>query len=394
MKKCRRRMVLDFRHGVGNVLDRLRLIHVGQPPQVDHLTIRAAATAAGPLPTDDQLLAIFQAVAHKLSHNLQTITLADFDQLQYLPVSCLDVLLRKCSCLTTLRLDSIAFQGTAEEFDRLAQALRQHPTLQDIGMSGLSLALESSHHATQFLPAMAKALSQLPSLRAMEIMETAYVPFWTGRSLAELCSSPTLQVLRIRGVRFLNDDDIAQMAHALDAHRHHTQLSELWILSCELGYTGEEGSRALAHMLQRNTSLELLGVNRLLCRQSALVIAQGLVQNQTLRTLHLCLRDGPDRGICEAYAQLLRDHNYGLETMSGSGFLRASAGGHDKTCSGLAAVSQIDFYLRLNRNGRRFLLRDENTVSLHQWMDALGRQNQDVSALFYWLSRNPFLCSD
>ena len=51
-----------------------------------------------------------------------------------------------------------------------------------------------------------------------------------------------------------------------------------------------------------------------------------------------------------------------------------------------------DFFLELNSLGRRNLLQ-VSTADRRPWIDTLARASYDVSALFYFLSKNPMLCA-
>jgi hypothetical protein len=359
----KKRLLLDLRNGIGYALTRLSLLS----DDVDHLVVRQSTPLfAGLRVTDEDLVDIFQAIG--VLSNLRALAISDFDEIA-LPAVCLVELLRNSSGLQALKLDSIRISGDRDAFDDLAAALICHPSLQEIYFSGCVPSEESM--AT--LEPIASAIAKIQTLEVVEIVETTFPPSgaWTGVSLGELCQSESLKVLRVRGVRFLGDQDIQLMAQALQNNK---AMKELWILSCELGFAGV-GSAALARMLRVNTSLEILGLNRLCFNDQAIALADALKENSTLRGLHLCLRDGlsSKRKIAESFAELMED-NYVLQTMSG-----------------FYGGDQVEFYLRLNQNGRRNLLQNSNS-SKKQWLDALCSQSDDVSALFYLLSRNPSLC--
>jgi hypothetical protein len=54
-------------------------------------------------------------------------------------------------------------------------------------------------------------------------------------------------------------------------------------------------------------------------------------------------------------------------------------------------LPQMEFYLGLNRMGRKMVL-TSTTNHRPQWIRVLARASKDVSALFYFLSVNPALC--
>ncbi|CAB9522056.1 expressed unknown protein [Seminavis robusta] len=417
-----KRMVLDLRRQ--GALQRLQLVSA----EIEELNIKQS-TLAGTNPQNEEtdLWEIFQAVGNNLSH-LKSITIADFESTP-VPIACLTMLFQNCLALSTVRMDAIrisASEDDLEELQQLATALQGHPSLQEICFSGCCPEPSNNNNngtftTSNFATYISKALSQLPTLQVVEIVETSFPSSraWTGESLQCLCQSKTIQLLRIRGVRFLGDEDLVMMAKALETNH---AMKELWILACEVGIMATatpasetnskddnddgdtNGAQAMAQMLQVNTSLEILGLNRLAHKDHAIAIANGLRNNRTLRGLHLCLRDGGDdmhynqrnagiatgsTTIAESYAKLLRNDNYVLEKLSGS-FLRRD--GRQTSCT---ANRQIDFFLRLNRNGRRqrLLQTDDNDVITRlQWLEALASQSDNVSACFYWLSCNPSLC--
>jgi len=399
------RLLLDLRHGIGYALTRLSLF---QSEDVEHLVLRQSTplfTAKLRVGTQD-LEPMFDAIGN-LSH-LKTICISDFGvaheegetTMECLQIECLVRLVTKSSRhghLRSLRLDSIRMAGSPRDFQALADALENHPTLQEIVVSGCvpahvyhdnnnNSSNDSNHHHSDgsIMQPLAVAMARMQTLKTVEIVETSFPPSgaWTGDSLSQLLQSKTLQTLRIRGVRFLGDKDVALMARALE---HNHALKELWILSCELGFTGH-GATAMAQMLRVNNTLDILGLNRLSSNSHAIAIAQALHDNTSLRGLHLCLRDGLNSRTFESFAELM-EQNYVLETMSG-GFMNSNKAGlsncalHRKT---------LDFYLRLNQNGRRRLLQNSNATR-QQWLETLSSQSDDVSALFYLLSRNPLLC--
>lgn len=378
------RLILDLRNGINCALTRLNLLAT---EEIDHVILRQSAylmTNLGEVNQHD-LANIFRALA-QLGH-LKTIVISDFEQVA-LPASCLTMLMRHSLQLSALRLDAVLISGSREEVRDLADVLQCHPALEDICFSGCASANEerddveeSENDSSQpFLWPIAKAIAKIPTLTMVEIVETSFPPSgaWTGECLSELSKSESLKILRVRGIRFLGDGDIALIARSL---HFNNALKELWILACELGLDGGSGPEAIAEMLRINTSLEILGLNRLSFNEHAIVIADALKNNRSLRGLHLCLRDGFTARIYKSYATLLLEHNYVLEKING-GFMGSHAAGDE---------AQIDFYLRMNRNGRRSLLQNDNATR-EQWLDALCLQSDDVSALFYLLSRNPSLC--
>lgn len=358
-----RSMCLDLRNGVGYALTCLTLLS----EEVDHLIICQSAPLFSELRvTQEEMVDVFQAAG--VLSNLKTLVLTDFED-NALPVKCLADFIHNAQELHTLRLDSIRITGNRVDMDDLCASLMTHPSLEEIYLSGCIPADE-----TTILEPIARSIANIHSLKLVEIVETSFPPSgaWTGGSLAELCRSDSLEVLRVRGIRFLMDEDILLMAKALNSNK---AMKQLWLLSCELGFQGV-GPTAIAEMLRNNSSLEILGLNRLCFNRHAMIIADALKANSSLRGLHLCLRDGLSSEVRDYYANIVEE-NYALEKVSGGL---------------IGSDSQVEFFLRLNRAGRKTLLQDENCAK-KKWITALESQSNDVSALYYLLSRKPSLCA-
>ena len=59
----------------------------------------------------------------------------------------------------------------------------------------------------------------------------------------------------------------------------------------------------------------------------------------------------------------------------------------------LETVERITFLAKLNGLGRKYLLNDSNTEKAHaKWIDALASCDQDLDAIFAFLSLKPTLC--
>jgi hypothetical protein len=53
----------------------------------------------------------------------------------------------------------------------------------------------------------------------------------------------------------------------------------------------------------------------------------------------------------------------------------------------------IDFYLRLNKSGRRRLMKQHGQIARREWIDTLAEYSHDVQCLNYYLLSNPWLCN-
>ena len=189
----------------------------------------------------------------------------------------------------------------------------------------------------------------------------------TGKALATLCQSPYLKALRVRGVRFLKDDHIILSAQALKTNATMNELSFL----CDIGGRAVE---ALCEMLVVNRSLQVVCLNRIMEGKQASDIARALSLNTTVRELHLYFRYCVIEHLRTSFLALMQQ-NYTLEKLAGGW-----------------ACSSLEFYLNLNRAGRKQLLGNSIKPSPMDWIDLMATQQDDVRSLFYFLSQNPTLC--
>lgn len=359
-------MLIDLRNGAGYAISRLSLLS----EEVEHLVINYSDPLLFELKVyREDLEDIFYFIGC-ISH-LKGLTLMNFeDENAPISIQSLAELLFRVPELKMFSMESSRIAGNDADVEVLSEAFMTHPSLEEICLAGIHA------EASIYMEPLGRAIAKVPSLQVVEIVETSFPPsgIWTGASLAALCRSETLKVLRVRGVRYLMDKDVVEMAEAL---QHNRAIKELWLLVCELGFQGT-GAMAMGKMLQVNTSLEVLGMSRLCFNEHAIFVADGLKDNKSLKALHLHLRDGRDCKIQLKYADVVSE-NYSLEKMTG-GIVRDDVG-----------ASLVEFYLRLNRNHRKVLLQNDN-CDKKRWLEALESQSDDVSALFYLLSRKPSLC--
>lgn len=355
---------IDLHNGTYTALSCISLLS----QTVEYISIRQTSTLQGgirPTVTSEEIPYLLEEIGC-MCPNLCRVDLTNFEETP-VSVESLVRLVTNVEQLQVLRLDTVRISCESQnDFDALEEALEQHISLQEIQFVGCRPS-----EGTPTLEPLARAIAKTPTLQVVEIAETTFPPSgaWTGDALGELCRSTSLRILRVRGVRFLSDADIVLMAKVLETNH---VMEELWLLSCELGFAGI-GPAAIAEMLRYNTKLHILGLNRLCFSEHALTIAEALQYNSALRGLHLCMMDGLTSRVQNRFAYLL-EKNYVLEKVSGGCF-----------------ASEVDLYLRLNKAGRRNLLEDSNCTK-QQWINVLEKQNDDLSALFYLLSKNPCLC--
>lgn len=145
---------------------------------------------------------------------------------------------------------------------------------------------------------------------------------------------------------------------------------------CQVSKASDE---ALGWMLEVNTSLEELDIHLDSSRDCHTGHGKGSGNKQhvieTIKIVGLLSRTNQ-----EALVNMTR-HDYTLETCR---LLDA-----DRDVS-----AQIDFYVSLNRNGRRkLLLLDDNDRTVVEWIDIfLCGAGNNLSTIYYYLSMKPGLC--
>jgi Ran GTPase-activating protein (RanGAP) involved in mRNA processing and transport len=149
----------------------------------------------------------------------------------------------------------------------------------------------------------------------------------------------------------IGDDGAAALASALTVN---VTLQNLWFPSNAVGV---DGMQAFANHLPRMRGLNQLNVGMLLDDQAAEALTDALKLNSSLSILHM-------------------EQPFELEEEEGA-----------------VKNKDLDFYLRLNRSGRR-LLKDEKVDAL--WPNLLSRTENGVTpdALYYLLCEKPELVND
>ncbi|CAB9514166.1 expressed unknown protein [Seminavis robusta] len=346
---------------------------------------------------DEEIIQIFQAVG-QLPH-LTTFRISfSFQRFRQLPVlplpsQALLATLQAAQGLETLTLDEVRFVfQNNEDLEALAQTLQQAPNLKNVTLFNCFpvepppllpppnlRGMMPVEEAPSTLPPdpLAAALSRIPNLQELNLIFTLEGPAWISALLRQSCNSPSLKILRINvpdGSFLGGGDPIRNMCQSLQNSQ--STLKELSI-RCPLD---DDGGRALARALSspHNTSLQELYI-QMKSYQHAIPIAQALITNKRLKSFELRVWTGGDRGpLLEAYEAMV-PHNAVIEQLI-----------IDNGRLGLTPL--IDFFLELNRAGRRGLLENGDKLEKSSWIDFLIRFHPNASVLFYTLSLNPSLC--
>jgi hypothetical protein len=214
-----------------------------------------------------------------------------------------------------------------------------------------------------------------------------------------LATTQSLRNLKLK-FGFHNLHYLDEQAHAVfwNSVHHNTTLQDLeltinWRMNPYDSLFGIPIARALQnnrvlHRLSLVTRIDDNEAARDNLKKSIVHLAEALPSNESLKQLQFRLSGGL-RGysneqvrslLLDPFDTVIRDGvQFGLECLS----LWYRGVGH------LELTDKIKYYLTLNRAGRRHLL--SGNATRHDWMDALIIHQDDLSVVFYLLSRNPLL---
>lgn len=235
------------------------------------------------------------------------------------------------------------------------------------------------------LDPMVMVLSILPS------MEKVYLHSTRSGGLGEISSqavgalllSASLKVLKIRDFE-LGADTVKSMARMLQVNPVLRDLKVGTMIDFHSG-----SASAFASMLESNTGLECLemGLSTMISDDCAKTLARALKVNKGLKSFALTAEDSGSNGMmmtqkvsksCKgAFVDMLRS-NYVMENFV--------------LFQRFPVKPEFKLFVTLNKLGRGRLLKSEE-ADLEQWIQALATVNDDLDALFYYVSINPDLCT-
>jgi hypothetical protein len=231
----------------------------------------------------------------------------------------------------------------------LANAIRRHPSLRSVTLSDFFVYAHEVPNSTPLLETLTEAASSVQYLEDFQIKCHACYKRWkqshiSCTTLAPLCRSSHLQKLTLSNLG-LTDDHFELIADELSRN----QVSVLRELVMNENRNGDPGIRAVTSKLLSRDSiiekLELYNENRPSQSTSVLILKQ-LDRNHTIKHFRVNAR-----------------HQY---------------------------RSEIEFFLLLNRSGRKMILNPE--TSSEENFGVLDAAKDNVSLLMYYLRENPGLC--
>ncbi|CAB9504991.1 expressed unknown protein [Seminavis robusta] len=308
-----------------------------------------------------------------------------------LPLQALSLCLIQASRLALLEVCGLELNGTNSDFTTLAASIQNHPSLEEIKISNCRVPPEHLDQQQEYpLDALVQSMATIPHLRRIVLQSSTQDSLGKLRpeSIALLMTTRAhnLQAMGLLGFSF-QEKHLVAISNALCSSSSSSSLKELYLGNIQLG---SKGDLALARMLRRQeesstthnntaSSLEYLDL-QFQPHESPIEIARSLPHNTTLK--HFFVHGNLTQVSQQAFAHAIQQnyHLQSLELMNGSPYL-----------------TEIRFYLKMNALvGRAELLLEDNDNNNHgsraKWVDKLVSQRDDLSALFYLLSRNPLLC--
>ena len=409
-------LLFDLEKGTRPVLDLLRNDAVIDTVEYIRLEYWGDGNV---LVSDEELVDIFGIIG--ALPRVQELRI-EFDELP-LPAQALQkVLSCPTSKLRYLALEDVRISGTIDDFEEVAGAIKRIPSLRTVRMYRCGPSYDTKATLDPIVSALAdvptlkdvtissthcsdEALGVLGDSNSLEVVALDHMAV-CGQPLSQLCQSNSIQDLKLWGMPELNDDTTF-LTSALASNQ---ALKILRIRHCHLQ---KQSCNLLAEMIGQNTSLESLSLenlywkdfgeplrkaftlNRFLksislsidgkdinVQKNAEKLVSGLERNTSLKKLRLLLRDMDSQEVRDVFLPPLTKllhQNFTLESVViNSGILDL---GED-----------INFLLKLNRTGKRRLLRDDNAEK-HEYLDLLAEHSEDMSITHYILTMNPALFS-
>ena len=318
----------------------------------------------------DDLVAIFRALS-----GFSCMKQCFVKKIVSLPARALAAIISRQSLLQFLYLQNVSLSGEQEDFDSLAQAFRHHTGLRKIRLYMFRPSISTS----TCLDSVVSAIAAIPCLEEVSLIHSKLIVAdaeeqkpWDGKCLLDLCKARNLKMLTLTFSTELNDNHIGDISKALQTNK---SIKNVSIRSNNLG---KDAGVAVGRLLKSNSKLERLRL-QLSQDDHAVPIVEALHENTNLQRLGLVLprRENDKRlHLTDKLADMLRKSNYNLVQMDLVGLTNN--------------VEEILFFLKVNQAGRKRLL--SQGAARDQWVQTLISHNDDLSVMFYFLSKNPTLC--
>ena len=295
----------------------------------------------------------------------------------------LDVFL---GALSTIPLETLSLKTIPAES---MHVLAQFPLLKELSITHMKLSEES--------------LENIGRSKQLEKLELETITEPKPNQLLQILSriligNTILRFLKWRDIftesRVVDTEALAAFCEML---QHNNSLHELRLVAkfrdALFGYPIGNVLRYNSTLIQLHiqTKIDPTEKERTNFLTSMVAIAESLRFNGTLKSLSFHLSGGMNGQTVDyishtfmaPFLEVLReDTQFVLEYLT---FEYRSLGK-------LALTAELEFYLHLNRIGRRKLLTARNNTTQRDWIDMLVDHRDDISVIFYFLMLNPPLC--
>jgi hypothetical protein len=318
--------------------------------------------------------------------------------------------LSRATRLASFAVSDLKLDGTEQDWSQFAEQLQRAVCLKSFCIIECELAASTAATDAAALPGAVAALmhprggangiggSNTPLdpmvmvLSILPCMEKVYLHSTRSGGLGEISSqavgalllSVSLKVLKIRDFD-LGADTVKAMARMLQMNPVLKDLKVGTLVDFHMS-----SASAFASMLEHNTGLECLevGLSKMISDDCAATLAKSLKVNKGLKSFALIAEDGSNgngmmmtqkvsKPCKEAFVDMLRS-NYVMENFV--------------LFQRFPVKPEFKLFVTLNKLGRGRLLQAEET-NVAQWIQALATVNDELDALFYYMSINPDLCT-
>ena len=263
-------------------------------------------------------------------------------------------------------------------------------------------------------------LAALPSLRSISLLHEVWeaeegdgdsfmrISERLGRSMNELLLSNTVSSLWFGAVHITNP----VMMTIVQALQNKKGLKSLTLhamrADCIPGETCPQSLDVLTDYLRTDTTLEDLCLGfthrQPFINDFLVKVAQAIQRNAgtSLKMLTICGARLPfESTVMGAFLDMIKTnytihsldllYQYSYDDEFQNGGEQLPSFDRDFRMSG-DSMDAIDFYVQLNRRGRRRLLTQHEQISKEQWVNVFVEFANDIQVLHYYLHLNPWLC--
>ena len=318
-------------------------------------------------------------------------------------VQSLIYVLSRATRLASFAVSDLKLEGTDQDWSQFAEELQRAVYLRSfciiecelsrppaVDGAGALAALPSSFSSDSpkfTLDPMVMVLSILPGMEKIYLHSTRSggLGAISSQAVGALLLSGSLKVLKIRDF-VLGPDSIKAMARMLQVNPVLKDLKVGTMSDFKMA-----SAVAFAAMLESNSSLEGLemGLSAMVDDECAATLAKALKVNKGLKSFALTADDSDSASNAvaltrtvskpckDSFVDMLRS-NYVMENFV--------------LFQRFPVKPEFKLFVTLNKLGRGRLLQNEET-NMEQWVQALATVNDDLDALFYYVSINPDLCN-